>query len=52
MEGIAAAGVSIDDVTGDLLAAGVKSFSDSYDSLLGRIGEKLGKLAPAGGGED
>lgn len=49
MAGIAAAGVSIDDITSDLLAAGVKSFSDSYDSLLGRISEKLGKLTPTGG---
>lgn len=49
MDGIAAAGVSIDDVTSGLLAAGVKSFSDSYDSLLGRISEKLGKLSPTGG---
>ena len=52
MAAIAAAGVSIDEVTADLLAAGVKAFSDSYDSLLGQIAEKLGKLAPAGGGED
>lgn len=52
MAAIAAAGVSIDRVTDGLLAAGVKAFADSYDSLLGRIGEKLGKLAPAGGGED
>ncbi len=49
MAGIAAAGVSIDDVTSDLLAAGVKSFSASYDSLLGQITEKLGKLTPTGG---
>ncbi len=49
MDGIAAAGVSIDQVTDDLLSAGVKAFSDSYDSLLSRISEKLGKLTPAGG---
>ncbi len=49
MEGIAATGVSIDKVTDDLLAAGVKAFSDSYDSLLGRLTEKLGKLTPTGG---
>lgn len=52
MAAIAVAGVSIDRVTDGLLAAGVKAFADSYDSLLGRIGEKLGKLAPGGGGED
>lgn len=49
MDGIAAAGVSIDDVTSGLLEAGVKAFADSYDSLLGRISEKLGKLTPTGG---
>lgn len=49
MAGITAAGVSIDDVTSGLLAAGVKAFSESYDSLLGQITEKLGKLTPTGG---
>ncbi len=49
MDGIEAAGVSIDNVTDELLSAGVKAFSDSYDSLLGRISEKLGKLSPTGG---
>ena len=52
MDGIGEAGVSIDAVTDDLLAAGVKAFSDSYDSLLAKISEKLGKLTPAGGSED
>lgn len=52
MAGIDAAGVSVDKVTDDLLKAGVKAFSDSYDSLLEQINQKLGKLAPAGGGED
>ena len=45
MEAIAAAGVSIDAVTDELLKAGVKAFADSYDSLLAKLGEKLGKLA-------
>ena len=52
MDAVATAGVSIDKVTDDLLAAGVKAFADSYDSLLGRISEKLSKLAPTGGSED
>lgn len=52
MDGIAKAGVSMEEVTDDLLKAGVKAFADSYDSLLEKISDKLGKLAPAGGGED
>lgn len=51
MDAIAVAGVSIDRITSDLLAAGVKAFADSYDSLLGRIKEKLGRLTPTGGSE-
>lgn len=35
------AGVSLDAITSDLLAAGVKAFADSYESLLGRIDAKL-----------
>lgn len=38
------AGVSLGTITDDLLAAGVKSFADSYESLLGRIEEKLRAL--------
>lgn len=45
MEAIAAAGVSIDQVANDLLAAGVKAFADSYDSLLNHVGAKLKKLS-------
>jgi transaldolase len=48
MEAITKAGVSMKKVTDDLLAAGVKAFSDSYDSLLKRIEAKLSKLAAAG----
>jgi transaldolase len=38
------AGVSLDAITSDLLAAGVKAFADSYESLLGRIDAKLQAL--------
>jgi len=38
------AGVSLDAITSDLLAAGVKAFADSYESLLGRIDVKLQAL--------
>jgi len=38
---LAEAGVSLDSITDDLLLAGVKAFADSYESLLGRINEKL-----------
>ena len=38
---LADAGVSLDSITDDLLVAGVKAFADSYESLLGRIDEKL-----------
>ncbi len=49
MSQIDEAGVSMKKVTDDLLKAGVTAFSDSYDSLLAQISEKLGKLTPAGG---
>jgi transaldolase len=52
MAAVADAGVSIDKVTDDLLAAGVSAFADSYDSLLARLSEKLSKLAPSGGAQD
>ena len=42
---LADAGVSLGDITEDLLEAGVAAFSDSYESLLGRIEEKLQKLS-------
>ena len=41
---LADAGVSIDSITDDLLEAGVAAFADSYESLLGRIDEKLAAL--------
>lgn len=37
-------GVSLNKITDDLLAAGVKSFADSYETLLGRIEAKLHAL--------
>jgi transaldolase len=42
---LADAGVSLDSITDDLLEAGVAAFADSYESLLGRIEEKLKKLS-------
>jgi transaldolase len=39
--GLARAGISIDDVTQQVLDAGVKSFSDSYHELLGAIERRL-----------
>ncbi len=44
IDALAEAGVSLDVITSDLLAAGVKSFADSYETLLGRIEAKLGAL--------
>ena len=38
---LAAAGVSLDDVTHKLEVDGVKSFSDSFDSLIGTIRQSL-----------
>ena len=42
---IKGAGISMEAVTDSLLAAGVKSFSDSYDSLLENIESKRSQLA-------
>lgn len=44
MRALAEAGISIDEITDDLLEAGVKAFADSYASLLGRIEQKLAAL--------
>ena len=44
MKALAEAGVSIDSITHDLLIAGVKTFADSYESLLNRIDKKLQAL--------
>jgi transaldolase/glucose-6-phosphate isomerase len=41
MEQLAEVGIDMDKVTADLLAAGVKSFSDSYDELIRGIAEKV-----------
>jgi len=38
---LAAAGISMEKVTQDLLDAGVKSFADSYNQLIARIAEKV-----------
>jgi transaldolase len=44
MKALAAAGVSIDEVTDKLLADGVKSFADSFDQLLANVEEKRARL--------
>ena len=41
MEQLAEVGIDMAEVTADLLAAGVKSFSDSYDALIQGIAEKV-----------
>ncbi|HEY8756789.1 MAG TPA: bifunctional transaldolase/phosoglucose isomerase [Candidatus Dormibacteraeota bacterium] len=41
MEQLAEVGIDMDKVTADLLAAGVRSFSDSYDQLIRGIAEKV-----------
>jgi transaldolase/glucose-6-phosphate isomerase len=47
MVALAAAGISLDEITAELLAQGVASFSASYDKLLAVIGEKKAALAQA-----
>ena len=37
-------GINFDRITSQLLEDGIKAFSDSYDSLLNKINEKLSKL--------
>ncbi len=44
MDALAAAGVSLDEITAELLAQGVASFAASYDKLLTVIGEKTAAL--------
>jgi transaldolase/glucose-6-phosphate isomerase len=44
MKALAAAGVSIEEVTDKLLADGVKSFADSFDQLLANVEEKRDRL--------
>ena len=41
MEQLAEVGIDMEKVTADLLAAGVKSFADSYDELIRGIAEKV-----------
>ena len=48
MKALAAAGVSIEEVTAKLLADGVKSFADSFDQLLVNVEEKKALLIAQG----
>ena len=50
IEGLAAAQISLYDVTQKLQADGVKSFADSYNAMLAAIGGKLRELAGGGNG--
>jgi len=45
MEQLAEAGINIDDVTQELLDAGVKQFADSYDELIRGIAEKIDAMS-------
>lgn len=49
MTALAAAGVDIDEVTDELLAAGVASFTDSFVGLMANIRDKCDSLAAAAG---
>ena len=44
LEALEKAGISMTQVTDTLLADGVKSFADSFDTLLANISEKMAKL--------
>jgi transaldolase/glucose-6-phosphate isomerase len=44
VEELAAVGISMEQVTQDLLDAGVRSFADSYDQLIARIADKVARL--------
>ena len=44
LEALEEAGINMDQVTDKLLADGVKSFADSFDTLLANISEKMAKL--------
>ena len=50
MDAIAAAGVSMADVTAQLTRDGVKAFADSFDLLLANIAVKRDRLLARGGG--
>lgn len=45
LQALEEAGISMTQVTDTLLADGVKSFADSFDTLLANISEKMAKLA-------
>jgi transaldolase/glucose-6-phosphate isomerase len=45
MEQLAEAGINMDDVTQELLDAGVKQFADSYDELIRGIAEKIDAMS-------
>jgi transaldolase len=44
---LASIGIDMDAVTDDLLAAGVKSFADSFEKLLSGLAAKVQALTPA-----
>ena len=44
MEALVAAGISMDTVTAKLLSDGVKSFADSFDTLITNVREKMARL--------
>ncbi len=45
MEQLAEAGINMDEVTQELLGAGVKQFADSYDQLIRGIAEKIDAMS-------
>jgi len=47
LEGLASAGISMEAVTGKLLADGVKAFADSFEKLLAGVKEKMATLLAA-----
>ncbi len=47
IEAVEAAGIRMSDVTDELLAAGVKSFSDSFDALMADLTAKVAELQTA-----
>ena len=44
LEGLAEAGIDMDEVTADLLKDGVRQFADSFDSVLANVAEKRDRL--------
>jgi transaldolase len=47
LDGVASAGVSLDEITAQLLADGVKAFADSFDLLMDNIERKRSQLMAA-----